>query len=218
MPDLDRWERFYVDRSKPCPFFTTRPDECLAGWITEGNIPPGRALDIGCGNGRNAIFLAKHGFEVDANDLSATAIAWAGERATQSGARLNLLRGSILASELDAGAFSLIYDSGCFHHVAPDERDRYVDIVCRALAPGGAFGLVCFTPEGGSGYSDEEACAKGSLGGGLGYTEDRLRSIWGGRLRISTLRRMVHQDPPSDLFGVDFLWSMLAYRDHRSDA
>ena len=49
--------------------------------------------------------------------------------------------------------------------------------VANALKPGGYFGLVCFAPEGGSGYTDEEAYERGSLGGGLGYTESALREF-----------------------------------------
>ncbi len=44
--------------------------------------------------------------------------------------------------------------------------------------PGGSFGLLCFRPEGGSGYTDRQVYQRASLGGGLGYPQDRLRSLW----------------------------------------
>ncbi len=88
-PDADRWtdgasswwDDFYTDRSKPVPFFRARPDENLVSYVDRGLITPGRALDLGCGPGRNALHLAALGFEVDAVDLSPTAIAWAEDRA-----------------------------------------------------------------------------------------------------------------------------------------
>lgn len=59
------WDTFYSDRAKPCPFFLSHPDECLAEYIDAGRIGQGRAIDMGCGNGRNAIFLARHGLAVE---------------------------------------------------------------------------------------------------------------------------------------------------------
>ena len=55
----DWWNEFYANRVKPVPFFGPEPDESLSMWINEGAILPGKAVDLGCGNGRNAIFLAR---------------------------------------------------------------------------------------------------------------------------------------------------------------
>lgn len=84
-PEADRWtadaaswwDGFYADRSKPVPFFAAKPDENLVSWLDRGLLTPGRALDLGCGPGRNALHLAAAGFEVDAVDLSPAALAWA---------------------------------------------------------------------------------------------------------------------------------------------
>ncbi|MGH3900630.1 MAG: class I SAM-dependent methyltransferase [Pseudonocardiaceae bacterium] len=85
-PEADRWtanagscwwDSFYTDRSKPVPFFVTKPDENLVSYLDRNLLTPGRALDVGCGPGRNALHLASAGFTVDAVDLSPAAIAWA---------------------------------------------------------------------------------------------------------------------------------------------
>ncbi len=85
-PEADRWtsgaaswwDGFYADRDKPVPFFVAKPDENLVGYVDRGLIGGGgRALDLGCGPGRNALQLAARGFEVDGVDLSPTAVAWA---------------------------------------------------------------------------------------------------------------------------------------------
>jgi SAM-dependent methyltransferase len=65
----DFWDRFYADRSRPVPFFMPKPDENLAAYLGRGLIAPGRALDLGCGPGRNALYLALRGFDVDAAGL-----------------------------------------------------------------------------------------------------------------------------------------------------
>ncbi|MDP3086435.1 MAG: class I SAM-dependent methyltransferase [Rubrivivax sp.] len=206
----DWWDAFYQDRAKPCPIFGTSPDESLATWVVDGLLPPGRALDLGCGNARNAIFLASHGFAVEAVDYSRTAIDWARQRVAQAGADVRLRQQSVFELDLQPGSHELIYDSGCFHHIAPHRRSRYVELVVNALAPGGWFGLVCFRPDGGSGYSDDEVYERRSLGGGLGYTEQRLREIWGGGLQVHSIRQMNTPSPASGLFGAPFLWTMLA--------
>ena len=80
------WDEFFADRSQRCPFFVEWPDENLAGWFDGGLLAPGRVLELGCGPGRNAIYLARLGCSVDAVDFSARAIGWAQERAATAGA------------------------------------------------------------------------------------------------------------------------------------
>lgn len=210
--DSQRWDSFFLDRAKPCPFFVDAPDENLAQWIRDGRVPAGRAIELGCGHARNAIFLAGSGFTVDAVDHSRTAIAWAQERVTASGAAVSLIHASVFDLQLPRGGYDFVYDSGCFHHIAPHRRTQYVDLVVRALKPGGRLGLTCFRPEGGSGYSDEDVYRHGSLGGGLGYAEEQLRQIWSRGLRVQVLRPMEKPDAGSGLFGETLLWVLLAQK------
>lgn len=72
--DGARWDAFFADRARPCPFLVDLPDENLAGWVEQGVLAPGRALELGCGHGRNAVHLARHGWRVDAVDFSAAAL------------------------------------------------------------------------------------------------------------------------------------------------
>lgn len=210
----DWWDGFYANRAKPVPFFGPQPDECLAEWIAQGLIrAPGRALDLGCGNGRNAVLLAQSGFMVEGVDYSQAAIDWATQRAAEAGVAVQLRHASVFEVDIAAGAYDLIYDSGCFHHLAPHRRPGYVQLVADALKPGGCFGMVCFRPEGGSGLSDAEVYERRSLGGGLGYTEAQLHAIWGDAFHIEQLRPMTPQRPAeSGRFGESFLWAMLAHK------
>lgn len=208
----DWWDRFYAERSRPVPFFGAGPDESLSEWLGDGSLLPGRALDVGCGNGRNAIFLARQGFTVEALDYSRHAVDWARQQAEQAGVELTLHHASVFELSLPPAAFDLLYDSGCFHHLPPHRRADYVQWVSAALRPGACFGLVCFRPEGGSGLSDEEVYRRGSLGGGLGYSEASLRAIWSGPFEILQLRPMKPQPAGSALLGEGFLWAMLARR------
>ena len=96
----DFWDRFYANRSRPVPFFATKPDENLAAYLDQGLIAPGRALDLGCGPGRNALYLASHGLKVDAIDLSPVAVAWAEDRAHEAGVGVRFLCGDAFALPL----------------------------------------------------------------------------------------------------------------------
>lgn len=206
----DWWNGFYEDRAKPCPFFVESPDENLAHWVDEQLVRPGRAVDLGCGNGRNGIFLARRGFAVEGVDYAQKAIDWAAERVREAGVSMPVRCRSVFELEYAPASFDLVYDSGCFHHMPPHRRRTYVELVAGLLKPGGWLGLTCFRPEGGSGYSDLDVYERRSLGGGLGYTEAQLHGIWSRGLQVRSIRQMRRQGEGSALFGVDFLWVLLA--------
>lgn len=218
-PEADRWtadaatwwDGFYSDRSKPVPFFAAKPDESLASYLDRGLITPGRALDVGCGPGRNSLHLASLGFEVDAVDLSPTAIAWAEDRAGEAGADIRFHCGNafaLTATEL-GGPYDLIYDSGCFHHLPPHRRISYLALLDRVLAPGGHLALTCFAAgEMGSELPDVAYYRESRLHGGLAYTPESLRWIFSDLTEIE-LRRMHDEPAESTDFGEPFLWAAL---------
>ena len=221
-PDADRWrdqgaawwDGFYADRSKPVPFFVAKPDENLVSYLDRGLITPGRALDLGCGPGRNTLHLAAHGFEVDAVDLSPAALAWAGERSREAGAEARFHCGDAftLAGTALTGPYDLVYDSGCFHHLPPHRRISYLALLDQVLAPGGHFALTCFASGSmGSELPDTEFYRRSRLEGGLAYTPESLRRIFSDLTELE-LRRMHDEPADSPRFGEDFLWTALFRR------
>jgi SAM-dependent methyltransferase len=208
--DGDWWDGFYTDRSRGIPFFVDKPDEHLAEAVEQRVARPGRALDLGCGPGRNALHLAAAGFAVDALDLSATAIAWARERAAAAGVEVDWRVADAFTADLP-GPYDLVVDSGCFHHVPPHRRVAYLQLLQRVLAPGGLLCLTCFTTEGGVGVPDVEMYREGRRTGGIGYSEADLQWIFDG-YEVVTLRRMNGHGPDSPLFGESFLWAGLLRR------
>jgi SAM-dependent methyltransferase len=203
------WDGFYEDRSKPVPFFVAKPDESLVSYVDRGLLTPGRALDVGCGPGRNALYLASRGFEVDAVDLSPGAIAWAEERAREAGADIRFRCGDVFAEEAPSGPYDLVHDSGCFHHLPPHRRISYLALVERVLAPGGHLALSCFASGAmGSELPDAELYGVRGLQGGLAFTPEALRWIFEGMEEIE-LRRMRDEPADSPWFGEDFLWNAL---------
>lgn len=203
------WDGFYSDRSRGIPFFVNVPDENLVEFIQTNEGKTGRAIDIGCGHARNALFLAKQGWAVDAVDLSPVAIDWAKERAVEAGLNISFYCSSVMSFELKAAGYDLVYDSGCLHHIPPHRRPAYLRLVQRLLKPRGHFGLVCFNPEGGSDLSDWEVYRARSLGGGLGFSEQRLRQVLAPHFEVVELRTMNEAPADAPVFGKAFLWTAL---------
>lgn len=216
----DWWDGFYADRSRPVPFFVAKPDENLVRFVERGLAGGGRALDLGCGPGRNALFLAERGFEVDAVDLAPAAVAWARERARAAGVdnvRFHCGDAFELAGAGLTGPYDLVYDSGCFHHLPPHRRLSYLRLLDGVLAPGGLFGLTCFAAgEGGMGSELPDAEfyreAASGLRGGLAYTPESLRKIFSHLTEVD-LRRMRDEPEDSAWFGEAFLWTALFRRE-----
>ncbi|ADB31347.1 Methyltransferase type 11 [Kribbella flavida DSM 17836] len=238
------WDAFYADRDRPIPFFVAKPDENLVGYLSRGLVTPtrpqsdaevaldrtpssapeqrdaaapARALDLGCGPGRNALHLAAAGFEVDAVDLSPTAIAWGEDRARDAGATITFHCGDAFALPNDqlTGPYDLIYDSGCFHHLPPHRRISYLALLDRVLAPGGHLALTTFAAgRMGSELDDVDYYRQSQLHGGLAYTPDNLRWIFSD-LTERELRPMHDESPTSPYFGEPFLLTALFRRDQR---
>lgn len=208
------WDSFYSDREKGIPFFVNLPDENLAQYFDAGILKPGKALELGCGPGRNALFLAKQGCAVDAVDLSEEALRWAKERATGQNLKVNFIRRNIFELEVEEGAYDIVYDSGCFHHIPPHRRMSYLQLLHRALKPNGSFAITCFRVNGkygGSNLSDWDVYRLRSLKGGLGYTEARLQEIFRDFQAVE-LRPMRDMDVSEGVFGTSALLAGLFKR------
>lgn len=206
------WDDFYSNREKDIPFFANKPDENLAGYFE--NVltgASGKALELGCGPGRNAIYFAEKGYAVDAVDLSEQSLQWAIERARERNLQVNFIRKNIFDLQIEEGSYDVVYDSGCFHHIAPHRRMSYINLVQKALKPGGYFAITCFVQGGelgGADITDWEVYRLRSLQGGLGFTEDQLRTIFKDFEEIE-IRKMKEVEQTNDLFGVSALWVAL---------
>lgn len=100
-----------------------------------GELPPGRALDLGCGEGGDAIWLARRGWTVTAVDISAVALAKAAEHATRAGVRVDFQRQDLGTSFPD-GTFDLV--SAQFLYPRGDvSREQILLAAAAAVAPGG---------------------------------------------------------------------------------
>lgn len=111
----------------------------LAGFLAGLPQRPRHALDIGCGTGADAVYLAGLGIETTGVDVSARALELARARSERADVAVSWLEGSALQLPLGDGSIDLALDRGCLHHLSDDEQRRYAVEVARVLAPGGVL-------------------------------------------------------------------------------
>ncbi|PIE93700.1 SAM-dependent methyltransferase [Bacillus fungorum] len=201
------WNEFYMNRKKDVPFFENVPDENLVSYIQKKRVSKGKVLELGCGPGRNAIYLANEGFDVTAVDVSIEGINWAKERALAKG-----ICDSIFNLE-GQNEYDFAYDSGCLHHIPPHRRMNYIELIDKSLKSGGYFGLTCFAvgdldERNGSEITDGDVYRGWSLQGGLAYSEEKLREIFK-EFEVIEIRKMKQIEQPNTMFGESFLWTAL---------
>ncbi|MDD1745207.1 MAG: class I SAM-dependent methyltransferase [Candidatus Methanoperedens sp.] len=133
----------------------TQPD-ALVELVDSGKVKPCKTIDMGCGAGNYAIYLASRGFDVTGIDISPAAIKIARENAKKKGIKGNFLVADVLG-DLDEvrETFDFAYDWELLHHIFPDNRKKYVQNVHKTLNLGGKYLSVCFSEKdpqfGGSG-------------------------------------------------------------------
>ncbi len=134
MSDHPNWDERYIKND--LPWDTGRHDASLEDTVSDYGIKPCATLEIGCGTGTNAIWLAEQGFDVTAIDVSPVAIERAQEKAAACDSSVNFSVLNIMADPkpvLDA-SFKFVFDRGCFHSFDDiAERKVYAELVWEHL-------------------------------------------------------------------------------------
>jgi SAM-dependent methyltransferase len=111
-------------------------------------VPNGRLLDIGCGEGRHAIFARKMGFRVTAVDYEPLALKRSQHLAQEKGARGIVFRtADILRMPVPETRFDIVLDYGCLHHQRKTNWPAYKASILRVLADRGYLVLSVFSPK-----------------------------------------------------------------------
>jgi SAM-dependent methyltransferase len=110
------------------------------------SLPPGRALDLGCGTGTDSIYMAKRGWDVTGVDVVPEAVSIASSRAEAAGVAPRFVHGDVtrLQEYGVTGPFTLVLDFGCLHTLPPDQRGAYVRSVSVVADPDATFLLYGF--------------------------------------------------------------------------
>jgi SAM-dependent methyltransferase len=163
MPDLLRSTADLAYRFGLGPRPSDTPDHRLVE-VVEGpqRLEPGRALDLGCGTGRNTIYLARHGWDATGVEMSGQAVKTAERKATAAGLSARFRQGDVTKlAELGLGdGYRLLMDGGCYHMVPHSRRDAYAASVSQVAEPGALLIIVGFADYLSLGLNKEELVAR----------------------------------------------------------
>ena len=161
------------------PWARLAPHPGLEHWARDAGPVSGRAIDVGCGLGDNAEFLASLGLSVTAFDLSASAIDWAKRRFPASSVAYAAADLFDLPKDW-IGSFDLVSEVYTLQALPAEIRQEALRAIASLVAPGGAAVVVCMARN-----ADEPAdgppwpLAREELGGfaDLGFVEERFSDL-----------------------------------------
>jgi SAM-dependent methyltransferase len=194
-----RWD----ERYRAAEFlFGTEPNDFLAS--VADRLPRGRALCLAEGEGRNAVFLARRGFEVTAVDASAVGLRKAGALAAERGCRIETVVSDLAEYGIEPGAWDVVVL--IFAHLPPDLRRQVHRAAVQGLRAGGALVLEAYSPDqlglGSGGPPDGELLMR------LDVLRDELDGL---RFEVAReLRREIHEGTMHN--GISSVVQVLGFR------
>lgn len=137
-----QFEQLY--RTGNAAWDTDRPQPALVALVEAGEIR-GPVLDVGCGSGANAMYLAGIGLEVVGVDFAANAIQLARQRNFFAPNPVRWVLGDIRDVQAHSSGFASVLDIGVLHTLPELERPGHVALLRELLAPGGRIVVICFS-------------------------------------------------------------------------
>lgn len=185
----DQMEKIYGETPPAdIPWNIESPPKALVELVETGRVQPCKTIDMGCGAGNYAIYLASVGFDVTGVDISPSAIALAEAKAKEKGVTCRFTAADVLGGLAEiTDTFEFAYDWSLLHHVFPNDRMQYVETVHRLLIPGGKYLSVCFSEKDTSfdGIGKERRTPLGTV---LYFSsEDELRNLFEPYFDVTTL-------------------------------
>jgi 2-polyprenyl-3-methyl-5-hydroxy-6-metoxy-1,4-benzoquinol methylase len=196
-----RWETIYACRARKLldwlPWESEGPVRALVALFEQRGFQPRRVLELGCGDGVNAVFMASRGCQVTAVDISPTALEMAREKQRAAGVAVQFVEANVFELGPPRQPYDFVFDRGLFHHVQVFHFEDYKNLVADQLASDGYFHLICHHVSMRPTVLVDCLCGSigkllGFLSGvlvetGAGFTADELREIFADRFRFESL-------------------------------
>lgn len=131
--EVGDWDRRYAGAE---PVWGLEPNRFVAELAAP--LAPGDALDLACGEGRNALWLARRGWHVVAADFSGVALERGRQLALQAGVQVDWQQQDVLSWSLPTADLVLL----SYLHLPPAQRRQVLAAAVQAVRPGGALLLV----------------------------------------------------------------------------
>jgi SAM-dependent methyltransferase len=172
------WDDMYASTAQ---LFSGRPNFALVTDVS--GLEPGRALDVGCGEGADAVWLASRGWTVTALDVSQVALDRAAQNARQSAVSVQWLHTGLVDAALPQARFGLVSAQYPALRSSPDRTAERA--LLAAVAPGGLLHIVYH-----AGFDSEEAKSRGIDPADYVWPTDVVAALLDGdwRIRIDTER------------------------------
>ena len=141
------FDLFYRFTKPPWLISQAQPD--LIAAAENGEVRGPTVLDVGCGSGDNAIYLASRGLEVTGVDFSTKATSIAKQKAAEAEVSVTFITLDALKIGMLGRRFDTVIDFGLFHNIAGDDRGRYVRALGEVCNSGGQFFMQCLADQAG---------------------------------------------------------------------
>lgn len=141
MSDERDWDEIY--RKGETPWDSGKPCSELVRILEDEFVSPSQALDLGCGTGTNAIYLAQMGFNVTGVDVSQVAVEKAREKADAAGVSVHFMLASLPKAFLPGKVFDFVFDRGCFHAISKEQRPGYIEMLKGLTREGSIYLMLC---------------------------------------------------------------------------
>ena len=200
MASRRRFELFYRLGFTPWDGHPIHPRlrDLIEGTPTNAPLAPAAALDVGCGTGDTAIYLAQHHWRVTGVDFAAHALRTARRKAATTQAAVTFVHADVtrLTDGATGSQLALIVDTGCLHTLAHDDRRAYVGELTARAAPHALLLILAYPPH--------------TQRGVPGITEQDLTTL------LTPDWTLLHPDDPHDASPTKHRCVTISSTDHRA--
>lgn len=210
MTNNNSWEKIYNDTPVDKIPWRSAPATWFYQLVDNGDIKASKVLELGCGTGEKAIYLTKKGFNVDAIDISETAIAYARSLADKEEIKINLhAKDATDLSFLKDCKFDFVLDFANLHGIVREKQKAYAQEIIKHTKTGGLFYLRCFskrTPDRNDDFFNDR------LLGGFKvwyFSEEDISTLFSSAFKILKRNKEDYKTPVMDIYFDEYLMERL---------